>query len=61
MSKKLAVVILCLVIVLVSILLGKENRTLSDAGELLISKMLESEKAVEVFNMHSFEQRGIYT
>ncbi len=61
MSKKLAVAILCLIIVLISIVSGKENRTLDDAGELLVSKMLENEKAVEVFNMHSFQERGVFT
>ena len=61
MSRKLLVVILCLIIVLFSIVKGQKNRTLTEAGDMLISKMLESEKAVAVFNMHSLEERGVYT
>ena len=48
-SKKLIAVIICIII---AILFGRrENSSLGDAQSMLISKMLENEKVVEVFGM----------
>ena len=49
MSKKLIVVIICLIIALLSI--KNENASLGDAEAMLISKMLENERVAEVFAM----------
>lgn len=56
MSKKLIVVIICLVIALFSV--KKENKSLDEAESMLISKMLESERITEVFSM---TDEGVYT
>ena len=56
MSKKLIVVIICLIIVLLS--LRRDNVALEDAEAILISKMLENERVVQVFSM---EDRGVET
>ncbi|MBR6633003.1 MAG: hypothetical protein IKL05_01735 [Clostridia bacterium] len=52
MSKKLIVVIICLIIVLLS--KNRENSSLEEAEARLISKMMESDRAVEVFGMNDW-------
>lgn len=49
--KKLTVAIICLIIMLISFILKDDNRTLDDASAILISKMMSSPEAVEVFNL----------
>ncbi len=56
MSKKLIVVIICFIIALLSA--RRENTSLEEAESRLISKMLESERAVAVFSM---KDRGVET
>lgn len=51
MSKKLIVVLICLIIALVTV--KKENRGLGEAESRLIAKMLENDRIVEVFSMES--------
>ncbi len=43
--------IICLIIMLISFLVGKDNRSLDDASAILMSKMMSSPEAVEVFNL----------
>ena len=49
MSEKLIIVILCLIIALLT--LKRENTGFAEAESMLISKMLENDRAVEVFSM----------
>lgn len=51
MSKKLMIIIVCLIIALISLAAGRSNLGLDEAEAMLISRMLESETAVEVFAM----------
>lgn len=53
LSKKLIVVIICLIIAMLTS--KKDNTCLGEAESRLISKMLESEKAIEVFAMDGGE------
>ena len=56
MSKKTLIAVICLAIVLLT--LKRDNRRLEDAEARLISKMLENDRAVEVFGM---DAEGIFT
>ena len=51
MSKKLIVALICLVIAL--LFMKSENFTLGDAEARLVSRMMKSERLVEVFNLDS--------
>lgn len=45
----------------ISLALGNRNRTLKDAEEILISKMLESRGAIEVFGLEDYIDGGVFT
>ena len=51
MSEKLIVALICLIIALIFI--KRENFTLEDAEARLVSRMMKSERLVEVFNLDS--------
>ena len=56
MSKKLIVALLCLILVVITTILKRENESLTYAGERLIVAIKESPEAVAVFNM----DRGVF-
>ncbi len=49
MSRKLLIIIICLIIVLLTV--NKRNTSLGEAESVLIAHMLENERAVEIFSM----------
>lgn len=51
MRKKLTVAVICLIIMLLSIILKRENRTIDEASDILIMKMMNVPEAVAVFNL----------
>ena len=58
LSKKFLIALICLLVVILAVSKKRKNTSLAEAEAILISKMSDNEKAVEVFNM---EDGGLFT